>query len=403
MTHPIIDADEIVPLRYLDGDLAQAARRVGTQLAETAVQRDRVGGTAKAERDLIRASGLLGAWVSRELGGAGASFPELLEIVRLWSRVDSSLGHVFGFHHLLLATCQLFGTPDQWRPLHEQTVQQELFWGNALNPLDPSTTITKLGDDFEVSGTKSFSSGSVDSDRLIISATDSSTKKLVVAAVPTNRPGIDVLGDWDNIGQRQTDSGGVRFERLLVKRSEILASPGPLGSVHAGLRPLFAQLILANVYLGLAEGAWLDARAYTKSKARPWPASGLASAREDPFNLHKYGDFLTASEASRALVDRAAELLGQAFARGDALTPAERGRVAVAVSLGKVTATRASLLVTSSIFEVMGARSTSERLRLDRYFRNARTHTLHDPVDYKLKELGQFALLGELPTPSFYS
>jgi len=403
MPHPVIDADDVAPLRYLDGDLERAARAVARQLAETAVERDRAGGTAKAERDALRKSGLLGAWVRPELGGGGASFSQVLEIVRLLARVDSSLAHVFGFHHLLLATCQLFGTAEQWRPLHQQTVEQRLFWGNALNPLDPSTTITPFGDDFRVSGSKSFSSGSVDSDWLVISATDAASKKLVVAAVPTSRAGIVVLGDWDNIGQRQTDSGGVRFEQVLVKRAEVLASPGPLGSVYAGLRPLFAQLILANVFLGLAEGAWIDARNYTKDKARPWPSSGLASASEDPFNLHKYGEFIAATEAGRALADRAAELLDHAFAQGEGLSPAQRGRVAVAVSLAKVATTRASLQVTSSIFEVMGARATSQRLRQDRYWRNARTHTLHDPVDYKLKELGQFALLGQLPLPSFYS
>lgn len=403
MPHHVVEADDVAPLRFLAGDLAAEARKVALTLAETAVERDRRGGTAKAERDVIRRSGLLGAWVTRELGGAGASLREVLEVVRLWSRVDSSLGHVFGFHHLLLATCQLFGTPEQWRELHRETVEARLFWGNALNPLDPSTTITPAGADFEVSGTKSFSSGSVDSDRLIISALDAHTKKLVVAAVPTGRAGIRVLGDWDSIGQRQTDSGGVVFERVQVKRAEILAEPGPLGSVRAGLRPLIAQLILANVYLGLAEGAWLEGRVYTRTKTRPWPGSGAASASQDPLILRKYGEFLLTIAASRALLDRAGEELDQAWAREDALTADERGRLAVSVALAKVSSTRAALELSSGIFEVMGARATAAHSGFDRFWRNARTHTLHDPVEHKLKELGQFALLAEVPPPSFYS
>lgn len=403
MPHPVVDADDVAPLRFLEGTLAVEARGVALALAETAVERDRRGGTAKTERDLIRKSGLLGAWVRKDLGGGGAGFREILDVVRWWSRVDSSLGHVFGFHHLLLATSQLFGTPEQWHKLHRETVEERLFWGNALNPLDPSTTITRVGSDFQVSGTKSFSSGSVDSDRLIISAIDPVTKKLVVAALPTKRSGIRVLGDWENVGQRQTDSGGVVFEHVQVKESEILTQPGPLGSTRAGMRPLIAQLILANVYLGLAEGAWLEARTYTRSTTRPWAAASVASASEDPLILRKYGEFLLAIVGARALADRAAEELDQALERGDELTESERGHVAVSVALAKVASTRASLEVTSAMFEVMGARATSERLRLDRFWRNARTHTLHDPVEYKLKELGEFALLAELPKPSFYS
>jgi alkylation response protein AidB-like acyl-CoA dehydrogenase len=59
--------------------------------------------------------------------------------------------------------------------------------------------------------------------------------------------------------------------------------------------------------------------------------------------------------------------------------------------------------VTSKVFEVMGARATSARYRFDRFWRNARTLTLHDPLDYKVREVGDYALNGRFPTPSFYS
>ena len=42
-------------------------------------------------------------------------------------------------------------------------------------------------------------------------------------------------------------------------------------------------------------------------------------------------------------------------------------------------------------------------LRLDRYWRNLRTHTLHDPIDYKIRELGTWALMERYLTPTFYS
>ena len=86
-----------------------------------------------------------------------------------------------------------------------------------------------------------------------------------------------------------------------------------------------------------------------------------------------------------------------------ALTAAERGDVALAVAEAKVLAHRAAIEVSSQLFELTGARSTSSRLGLDRFWRNARVHTLHDPVDHKLRALGRHALLGELPEPTAYS
>jgi alkylation response protein AidB-like acyl-CoA dehydrogenase len=254
-----------------------------------------------------------------------------------------------------------------------------------------------------IEGQKSFSSGSVDADWLIVSATDEQSKRLVVLALPATRPGIRALGDWDNMGQRQTDSGTVSFENVAVSPHEILATPGPLGSTFASLRPLIAQLTLSNVYLGLAEGALAEVRQYTLSGRRAWPGSGVESAAQDPYVLHRYGEFYVATSGARALADRAAAALETAYQKGDALSPEERAGVSVEVALAKVASTRAALQVTSELFDVAGARATTARLGLDRFWRNARTHTLHDPVDYKLRELGQHALLRQKPEPSFYS
>lgn len=398
----VSSAELSADLQYLRGDLLERALPVARELALTASARDRAGGTAKAERDLIRSSGLLGALVPKDLGGLGAQWPEIFDTVRLFSRVDSALGHVFGFQHLMLANLRLYGSAEQWTPLFRNTAAQRWFWGNALNPLDPGTRIVAKGAGFVIDGKKSFSSGSVDADWLIVSAHDISGK-LVVAALPANRQGLSAKGDWDNIGQRQTDSGSVEFHNVDVAANELLRSPGPLGSVYAGLRSLIAQLTLSNVFLGLAEGALLEARGYTRTQRKAWANSGVESASADPYVLRHYGDFYVAIAGARALADAAAAALAEAYERPDTLSEAARGAVAVRVASAKVAATRAALDVTSGIFDVTGARATATRFNLDRFWRNARTHTLHDPVDYKLRELGAYALSELYPTPSFYS
>lgn len=384
-------------------ELLAVAARLAATLAETAAQRDREGGTAKRERDSIRASGLLSASIPREYGGRGANWVTVMRLVRIISAADSSLGHLFGFHHLLVATVRLFGSSPQWESAYSETAEQNLFWGNALNPLDPGTALSRSGDTLRLNGKKSFCSGALDSDRLIVSATEPPNTKLLVAVIPSNRSGIQYNHDWDNMGQRQTDSGSVEFHDVVVRDDEFLTSPGPLGSPFASLRPCIAQLVLANVYLGIAEGALDSAKQYTHTQRRAWPGSSVQKASEDPYVLARYGEMSVEVQGSRLLCDAAGAALDSAWRLREETTPEDRGQAALAIAAAKVATTRTSLDVSTRVFEVMGARATTAQLRLDRFFRNARTHTLHDPVDYKLKELGEWELSQKLPTPSFYS
>ena len=373
------------------------------ELAATAAARDRAGGNPKHERDRLRASGLLSLVIPVELGGLGRDWPTTLDVVRRIARVDGSLGHVFGFQHLMLATVRLFGTPAQWTELAGATARQRWFWGNALNPLDPRTTSAPVPGGHRLNGIKSFCSGATDSDMLIVSARQPDQPRLLIAAVPTGTAGIAVRDDWDNMGQRQTDSGTVEITELFVPSGAVLDTPGPLATPFAALRPCMAQLILANVYLGIAEGALSEARQYTRGQGRAWFASGVDKPSDDPYVLRHYGEMTVELAGAGALADAAALKLERAWVEGPDLTAAGRGQVAVAVALAKVATTQAGLDVATRIFDVTGARATTRQAALDRYWRNLRTHTLHDPVDYKLREVGRWSLTGEDPTPSFYS
>ncbi|AXI02225.1 acyl-CoA dehydrogenase family protein [Aquirhabdus parva] len=372
-------------------------------LAQTVIERDRIGGTPKAERDIIRDSSLLTLSIPTQYGGLGGSWAETLETVRIIARADSSIAHVYAFQHLMLATVRLFGSPEQWEYLFEQTVSQNWFWGNALNPLDTRTVSVQHEGWRDFTGKKSFCSGALDSDMLIASARQDGLDRLVIAAIPTQRAGITLYEDWSNIGQRQTDSGSADFNRVRVEENEILVNPGPLGNTFATLRPLIAQLILSNVYLGIAEGAFNSAKHYTQTQARRWLLSTADRQPNDPYALERSGEFWVTLESARALNNRAAELLDRAWARDTRLTESERAEVAIAIATAKVVSGRGGLDITTRIFDIMGARSTAAELGFDRFWRNLRTYTLHDPIDYKIRELGDWTLNDQPPRPTFYS
>jgi alkylation response protein AidB-like acyl-CoA dehydrogenase len=399
-------SDEVpLPRATTLADVHGVTDALAHRFARTAAQRDLLGGTPKEQRDELRRSGLLALSIPTALGGLGASWSQVLEVVRQLSQVDSSLAHLFAFHHLMLATVQLFGRPAQWTPWLRHTAQRDWFWGNALNPLDRRTTWRAIDGGLEISGKKSFCSGAQDSQMLIVSAVGEtgSDAPLRIAAVPTARSGIRLCDDWDNIGQRQTDSGSVQFDRLRVDHDELLLDPGPLSTPLSCMRPLLAQAILVNIYIGIAEGAFEDARRYTLAEARPWHASGCSRAADDPHVRVQFGEFHAGLQALRLLGDHAGRQIDAALARGDALDEAGRGDVALAITTAKVNATRIGLDICNRLFEVTGARSTHAGLGLDRHWRNLRTHTLHDPITYKLQELGDWALFGQRPAPTFYS
>ncbi len=287
------------------------------EFAATAAERDAHGGTPKRERDLIRSSGLLKLLIPREFGGAGQPLTSALQIVRAFAVVDSSLAHVFAYHHLGVITPHFYGTSRQKETYYTETARHNWFWCNAANPLDRRVTLTRDGTTWRLNGTKSFCSGSQDADLFPVTAVREAEAGMAVIIVPTTRTGVRVNDDWDNMGQRQTDSGSVSFDNVLVADDEILGPPGLSDAPFGTVRSCLLQLTLTTIYLGLAQGAFAAATQYTRSSTRPWPVSGVTSPTQDPYILHHYGEMWTGLQAAEALVDRATALVQDAWDCGE--------------------------------------------------------------------------------------
>jgi len=208
------------------GDVPQVAQYLASQLALTAVERDKTGGHALAERELIRNSGLLALTIPTAWGGLGGDWPTFYRVLRELARVDASLAHVFAFHHLQVASVLLYGDIEQQERLLSDTINHQWFWGNALNPLDKRTLALATSGGFRIRGSKSYCSGSVGSDMMTFSAWHEPSSSALIAVVPTKAQGIDVRGDWDAFGQKQTDSGKVNFSDVHIKRADVLLTPG---------------------------------------------------------------------------------------------------------------------------------------------------------------------------------
>lgn len=402
LRHPVA-ASAAASAPVSPAEIEQRTETLARALADSAVERDRAGGHAAAERELIRASGLLDLTTPPAYGGWGQSWRTFYASLRRIAQADSSLAHLYAFHHLQVATILLYGKPGQHEFFLRPTVEQRLFWGNALNPNDKRALATGDGDDWRIDGPKSYCSGSVGSDRLTFSAWHEATQSLLIGALPSDRAGISIRADWDAFGQKQTDSGTVQFDNVRLDPNEVLVLPGTVLTPRATLRSQLAQLILTNLYVGIARGALEQGLRYTRESSRPFFASGVSRAIDDPYVQQRYGQLRVLVRPAEVLADLAAQKLDEALALGVSLTAEQRGQVALAVAEAKAVAHRAAIEVSSQVFELTGAGSTSGRHGLDRFWRNARVHTLHDPIDYKLRDLGRHALTGAVPEPSSYS
>jgi alkylation response protein AidB-like acyl-CoA dehydrogenase len=372
-------------------------------LRDSAAERDRAGGHAVLEKQMLAQAGLLRLAVPTEYGGSGASWPAIYALLREVARVDSAMAHLLGFQCLQVATLQVWGNPTQRELYLRGTSSNDWWWGNAVNPVDTRLRAIEQGAGYLLDGVKGFCSGTLGSHYMIVSAHHSVSGKPVVAVIPTDRAGITVHDDWDPIGQRQTDSGSVSFEDVVVHEHEVLhRSEIPL-SPRASLRTLVSQLLLVNLFVGIAEGALAEAREYTLNFTRPWVASSATRSADDPYVIQRFAEMHLKILPARVLADQAAQGLEAAWQQGETLAAQQRGELALAIAEAKVLAHRAVLDVSEAMFDVCGARSTHAALGFDRFWRNARTHTLHDPIDYKIKAVGQFALEGILPEANLYT
>jgi len=396
----------------------EIARQLADKWRATAVERDRAGGSATAERQDLRDSGLLSLLVPTEYGGWGADWPTTLEVIREIAKVDGSLGHLFGYHTGSAPMIELFGSTEQKERLYTQLAQNDWWTGNASSEnnshvLDWKVSATPTGDGgYLLNGTKHFCSGAKGSNLLFVFGVIQEESPLkgaiIAAAIPTDREGVHINDDWNAIGMRQTDSGSTEFHNAKVYPNEVLGAPNAfilafMGAKRGSLWTPMVQLIFSTVYLGIAHGALEAAREYTRTQTRPWTPAGVKKATDDPYVVRTYGEFAIALQGADAAAREAGRLLQQVWEKGDALTPQERGELMVKVSGVKALSTKVALDITSRIFEVIGSRGTHPRFGFDRFWRNVRTHSLHDPLAYKIVEVGNHALNGRYPVPGFTS
>ncbi len=375
------------------------ARELAKRFQETASRRDKERQLPFADLDLLSQSGLLGITVPAQYGGLDVSNSVLAEITAILSEADGSIGQIPQNHFYILEALRTDGTEEQKRFYFSRALAGDRF-GNALSERGTKTVghyhtrITRDGIGYRVNGTKYYSTGVLFADWITIFALDED-EQLVMAFVPKGTEGVEIVDDWDGFGQRVTGSGTTILNNVYVHADSVVhhhkgfERPTTIGSV--------GQIIHAGIDLGIARAAFAETLDFVRTRARPWTNSGVEQASDDPLTVAKVGQIAIRLEAATATVEHAGRKVDAAQ-----IDPTVENVVgaSLAVAAAKVLTTEIALEATNTLFELAGTASVKRDLNLDRHWRNARTHTLHDPVRWKYHVVGNYHLNGIIPPKS---
>ena len=380
-----------------DNEALQAAHALAAVAREHAAKRDQQRKLPWSQLEAFTQSGLGSISVPREFGGPQVSYVTLAEVFAIISAADPALGQIPQNQVGILNLIQSTATHAQKEQLFSSVLQG---WriGNAgpergsKNTLDLKARITTDGDEFVINGQKFYSTGALFAHWIAVKALNEDGKQ-VIAFVRRGTPGLRVVDDWSGFGQRTTASGTVLLNDvrvdadLVVDNWRINESPNIQGVV--------SQLIQAAIDLGIAREAIADTLSFVRERSRPWIDAKVERNSDDPYVIADIGKLSIELHAAHALLRKAGRVLDEVSAKPIDAQAAARASIAVAEA--KVLSTELSLLASEKLFELAGSRASLAEFNLDRHWRNARVHTLHDPVRWKYHAIGAYRLNGTLP------
>lgn len=378
-----------------DAEALDVAAALRDRIATEADVRDRERRLPHAEVAALSASGLYGITIPAAHGGADVRHGTLAEVTALLAEGDSSIAQIPQNHFATLETLRHVATAAQQREVFARVLAGARF-GNAEAERGPPATLRPTGESFRLDGRKAYSTGALFAHLITVTARDAEGRAML-AIVERDAPGLTVVDDWSGMGQRTTASGTTLLDGVIVPAERVMkldrafVERSPVGA--------FAQMLHAAIDLGIARGALRAAAQFVRERSRPFRDAGVDRAQDDPLLLARFGQLQVQVHAAETMLARGAAALDAGRADpGEAAFAA----ASIAVAEARAVTTDAALAAASGLFELAGTHATLATYNLDRYWRDARTHTLHDPVRWKYHAIGAYHLNGTAPPVRSY-
>ena len=397
--HTLDVAPPLLPANLLrdDADAIAAAHELAAVVRTHAATRDRERQLPWSEIELFTRSGLGGLSVPRIYGGPQVSFVTLAEVFAILSAADPAVGQIPQNHFGILNS--LIGSATE---AQKETLFASVLGGARIgnggpergtkNTLDVRTRIAADGGQFLLNGRKFYSTGALFAHWVAVKAINDDGKQVLVF-VPRGTPGLHIIDDWSGFGQRTTASGSVLLENVRVS-GELVVDNWKLG-LSPNIQGAVSQLIQAAIDAGIAREAIDESIRFVRERSRPWLDANVERAGDDPYVIADIGKLKLELHAAEALLRKAGRVLDEIAA--EPIDEHSAARASIVVAEAKVLTTQVALLASEKLFELSGSRATLAEFNLDRHWRNARVHTLHDPVRWKVHAVGAWHLNGALP------
>lgn len=386
-------------IHVIENDLEaiHAAYHVADFALEGRNDRDQQRFLPFAEIDLLSQKGLGGIRIPKQFGGAFVSNKTLAHVFRILNKADSSVGQIPQNQIALLNMIQIMGTEQQ-----KQFIYQEILQGKRLANGGPerhtkdsktlNTLLTLEDGHYFVDGEKFYSTGSSFAHWLAIKAIHPEGH-VVLTIVNRDAAGVEVVDNWNGFGQRTTSSGTVKLDHVEV--DPLLIFDERKLSAQPSYRGAYSQLMQVAIDVGIAEAAFSDTVTAVQ-KARPIVDARVEKASFEHYTLQEVGKSNVLLDAAILLLDEAAEYLDE-LDQLELVTDEQAAKASILVAEAKIYANDAALHISEKLLELGGSRSSLSQHNLDQHWRNARVHTLHDPVRWKLHALGDYYLNHQLP------
>ena len=374
----------------------EQAQKLALEFAKASSERDQQRRLPYQEVQKLAESGLLGITVPQAYGGLFVSNVTLGRVIKTLSAGDSSIGQIPQGHFYTVEAIRHAGTEEQKRYFFSLALDGYLF-GNAFaetgtkSVAECKTRITHSASGYVINGRKFYSTGALFAQWIAVVGLNEDDK-LLLALVKRDAAGLTVVDDWSGMGQRTTASGTALFENVEVSERDVF--PHYLAFEQPTTQVVNSTMLHAAIDIGIADAAVKDAIQFVHNHSRPWIESGVQYACQDPFIIHEIGEMMLQLHAAEAMLTRAGEFCDLAT---EDMSESRIAEASVAVAEAIALAEKAALFTTNKLFEVSGTKSTLNQFNHDRHWRNARTHTLHDPVQWKYYRIGNYYLNGVDP------
>lgn len=213
---------------------------------------------------VLKEAGLVEAGVPAELGGGGASIPELAEMLRILAQTCGSTALAFSMHTHQVAI-------PAWRWQHQGVTAVEpllkrvaaerliLLSSGGSDWIAGSGHAKKVDGGYRINARKVFTSGAAAGDILMTGAVEEAadgTQSVIHFGAPMASPHVKIEDTWRTLGMRGTGSNDVHIDDLFIPDSSVAFSrkAGEWHPVFHVIATIAFPLIYA-VYLGVAESA----------------------------------------------------------------------------------------------------------------------------------------------------